>query len=171
MGIRMHPKLGANPHMMACHACGEAYGVMLLGDNDSIWECGHGTKCVGRPDQREYKCGCAPRNFAKKRRIEEHEKIVNGTCDPCIARFKLQDEWVKEGGIYFKCTDCGCAGAIRANSEIAQDVRLKLKIEAPAPCGIDFDKNTCPQCGPEELRCPGVEVDKDGKVKDSTTGT
>jgi len=58
---------------------------------------------------------------------------------------------VEKGGVYFRCKDCGVNGVIKAGVPFAEDVRKHHNLPAPAPCGVEFTKDTgCPRCGQKE---------------------
>ena len=110
-------------HLDVCANCGESVGVVLGMRSGMV---------LKRED------GSA---------IEEHEKVsTGGLCDPCAKLQEEQKTIVDAGGIYFKCRDCGSEGAIRKTASICADVRAKLDIPAPEPCGVEFDKTNCPAC-------------------------
>jgi len=88
------------------------------------------------------------------RRLDDYEKIPMGLCDKCEANDVAMKKVVEEGGIYWKCSDCGSGGAIRCGSGLAQAVREQSGIKAPDPVGAEFSKNDCPVCGPNPVEQP-----------------
>ena len=70
-------------------------------------------------------------------------KYECNTCNEEIAQHKAV---VDAGGIYWKCEDCNNNGVIKKN-DYSDAVREHMKIKAPDPCGIAFQKNEgCPIC-------------------------
>lgn len=54
---------------------------------------------------------------------------------------------VTEGGVFFRCKDCGAEGAIEATHSMAILTRKRMNIRAPHPCGVEFTKEGgCPVC-------------------------
>jgi hypothetical protein len=79
-------------------------------------------------------------------------------CAKCEELSKKELELVRQGGLFFRCKECGRGGVILANS--ALPIREKIDKEKYAvpnadglypECGIEFDK--CVQHGP----MPGEE--------------
>lgn len=151
--ITLHPEKGVNPKLTTCWRCGADVGVALPGAKDSIYTCTHGVRSYGGPPGRnphqKMDCGCTSGQYKFDRKMHDHEKIPIEQCDDCTKEITEQGEVVKAGGIYFKCVDCGASGAIRAQNPLCTAVREQLKTPAPAPCGIEFNKETCPACGPK----------------------
>jgi len=73
--------------------------------------------------------------------------LPGGLCDAC----KEQIQIVKDGGVFFKCKDCGANGAIKKDAPLAKAVRKQMGIEAPEPCGVEFTKKDCPVCSVQEV--------------------
>jgi len=154
--IYLHPTKGVNPRLTICRNCGKDVGVALLGSREGLYTCTScGTHSIGgRPGKDRPghlgssicpKCEASD-SYVRERSIEDGEKLPIELCDECK---KLEDDtaqMVREGGVYFKCAKCGSAGAIKGTHELAIEVRKKLEVEAPKPCGIEFDEKTCPVC-------------------------
>lgn len=143
--IRLHPKLGLNPHMTYCPRCGgEGRDLILLGARDYIDKCCDcgimligGGPCPKHPGRRT----------ERVRSIEEHEKLPGSACEACEKDLAAQEAEVAAGGVYFRC-DCGAkGGVILAQHALAADARAQLKIAAPAPCGVSIPE--CPSCAKE----------------------
>ena len=135
--IVLHKEKGLNAHMTVCRYCGKDVGIAMLGARDGIYTCKHDHKSIGGPPPRDAKipCGCQSRDFRRERTIEDYEKLAVEICDDCIKLQTAADEEVKKGGIYWRCVDCGSAGAIKADHVLSKDVRKRTKVEAPDPCG------------------------------------
>lgn len=150
--LLLHNKKGVNPRLTVCCRCGKDVGIALLGAHEGLWECPHKVSSIGgRPKvvKDELECGCTPRDFHKVRDLDEHEKLAIEICDECVKLQRAADAEVKRGGIYWHCSSCGSAGAIKAEHPMSKDVRAHMKIAPPNPCGVEFSKNECPQCGPK----------------------
>lgn len=137
--IILHPQKGINPHLTVCQRCGQAYGIALLGnrDNRRICRCG----CTNYGARGSDKCGkCGEQLFdAKVEPIREHEDLPGGLCTECEKEVTEHAKIVAEGGVYFRCAQCGRQGVIKAN-EFAAEVRKHLKTPTPKPCGVEFQK-------------------------------
>lgn len=156
--IKLHPEKGLNPHMTFCSHCGEeSEELVLLGAEDKKYTC---PKCdalhFGRPDPKSdmqnlracQKCGHPFDSQWANAVIEEWEKLPSTEpCKKCQERLNVAGEAVKEGGIFWKCDDCGSHGAIHKDAPIAKLVREKMGIEPPDPVGVTFGKDhDCPVC-------------------------
>lgn len=64
---------------------------------------------------------------------------------------KKVEKIISEGGIYWRCADCGMHGVIKAEFKLAKLVRKASGI-ATGPCGYEFTKEDCPKCGPNPVR-------------------
>lgn len=148
MNVRLHPEKGLNPRVTICIACGADVGVILLGSNELVYTCDKcGRNHLGGKPKR---CPCGELHlFTKKRKVGDYEKIPLGLCKSCEEELEKHKSMVKEGGVYWRCTKCRNAGVILNNHELAKIVRDKLKIEPPAPCGVEFDGD-CPACKKKE---------------------
>lgn len=151
MSIRLHKEKGVNPRLTVCYKCGESVGVALLGCRDFKEVClACGMAYIGGRKNRGDSCqGCGSDDF-KREEIGEFEKIPD-ICDSCEKEVEDHREFVREGGIYWKCVDCGATGVIK-NSPFAVSVREQLGVKPPDPCGIEFTKKStnglsCPACG------------------------
>jgi len=73
--------------------------------------------------------------------IGEHDKLPsNGFCDACEKEVDEHKRIVAAGGVYWQCRGCKQKGVIRETAELSALVRKEMKIEAPDPCGIEFEK-------------------------------
>lgn len=141
-GIHLDKEKGVNPHVTVCWNCGKSVGVALLGSADKLYKCSKcGMHSIGGRQRPCPKC-TAPDAYDFERNIDDSETLPIELCDNCRRVF---DE-VHKGGIHWKCTDCGSAGAIKAWHPLAEAVRAHTKIAAPDPVGVEFDKNDCPLC-------------------------
>jgi len=86
------------------------------------------------------------------RRLDPMEKVpLGGLCDACKKLHADAERMVKDGGIYWKCDACHSQGAIPKENPVAVEVRAKLNIQPPKPCGITFPDN-CPVCREREIQ-------------------
>lgn len=142
--MRLHKDKGLNPRIGVCECCGKDISVIMMGAHDKMYECRNcGTKLVGRRDCPKCKTHIDPKPLGI---FPERGKIPNGLCEQCEADVVMQNEVVKAGGIYWKCENCGRHGAIRAGHPLSKQIRNQMKIKAPNPVGVKFDKHTCPVC-------------------------
>jgi ribosomal protein L37AE/L43A len=133
--IRLSTKHGLAPALTFCPLCGkDTNELALLGAScDKVMREVHemtGGKAGSIDGYKEY----------------GHNRIPSSEpCDECKAKQATCNDEVKRGGIYWKCRKCGSEGAIKAEHPLAKQVREQMKIEAPAPCGIDLT-GQCPLC-------------------------
>lgn len=156
--LRLHSEFGVNPHLTNCPQCGgESKELVLLGNNDKLYECtGCGTHYIGNVSPSEKCPNCKTKKnskWVKIRTIGESERL--SASEPCGKCKKLNAEVeaeVKAGGVFWKCEDCHSMGALRADSEMARAIREHTKIFAPDPVGITFSKTVrCPVCSAEAV--------------------
>ena len=152
-GIRIDPERGVNPRMTTCAQCGaDTNELALLGTNDHELRCTHCDAAV-LGTAKQVKCPrCHQHALKHVRRLGEFEKVSLGMCDPCKEKHRQSEDIARQGGILWRCVDCHSAGAIRAGHPLAEMVRKKTGIAPPHPAGINFDKDTCPVCGPHRVR-------------------
>lgn len=151
MTLRLHKDKGLNPRLGCCEQCGTEIGVMLLGASDSLYKCsGCGMHSIGGRPPRNVcpKEGCNGR-YDFERKIDERERLPMGLCDDCQAKNEEASEAVRQGGVFWRCGDCGSSGAIK-KSPFADAVRRTHGIHAPHPCGVEFTKDDCPVCNQED---------------------
>lgn len=147
MSLPLHPEKGVNPRVTCCRNCGKDVGVVLLGAHDGIYKCSDcGQMFIGPPDRR-HPCKINHHSIQRTGKVEEHEKLPIEVCEECMQKEKECDQVVKEGGVYWKCEDCGSGGAIKASAPLAQAVRKQMNIDPPNPVGVTFTKDDCPSCG------------------------
>lgn len=147
-GITLHPTKGVNPKRVSCTQCGgETNELLLVGNRDYFTICPKcNTRLIGGGK-------CPQCREAGVNRTMLPSRIPAGICDACQAKNKECEEVVAAGGIHWRCSDCGSAGAIRGTSELAQAVRKQMGIELPAPCGIEFSKEgQCPVCSADAVK-------------------
>lgn len=146
--IPLHPEKGVNPHLTICPGCGEdGEEILLLGTSDYIHRC---TACNTNQlaTKRAKKCPqCGEHALQFVRQLETQEKLPGSLCKKCSDARDVVDAAVKEGGVYWKCKDCNSNGALKAEAQLAKDVRKQMGIKAPKPCGVEFTKENCPVCG------------------------
>jgi len=149
MSIPVSKKHGINPAITVCEWCGkELNEIALVGRCNKI-QCLHCNRIIY--GTKKGLCpGCGSNNLKiLEYDVEVPRHIFNGLCHECTEKKAVMDKEVSEGGIYFKCTDCGSTGIIKKDHPLSKAVREKMDIKAPNPCGISFDKNDCPVCRKE----------------------
>jgi len=163
--IELHKEHGVNPRMMICKHCDADIGVILVGVRDYKDTC---DKCglvhYGGADDNTCQ-GCGLKQFTRDK-VALNERIPGGVCDACEAIIKarkdlLMAEYEKvkhTGAIFFHCAKCASAGLVKGETEVAKDVRARLNIPIPAPCGLTL--HGCPNCSRE---CS--KGDEDGQNK------
>lgn len=158
--IRLHPEKGVNPRLTVCRACGKDVGLVLLGAHDYVTTCPScNKKLIGGG-----KCPKCHVMGVNKVRLPGGLSLPIELCDDCQKKHEEAVVAVKDGGIFWRCTDCGSEGAIRKNAPLAQEVRTKMGIEPPGLCGIEFNKNErCPVCSKDAIAAEVVEEEEKEK--------
>ncbi len=143
--IRLHPVHGVNPKLTYCPRCGgEGQDLVLIGADDDKFTCAVcGTTSFGARKCLKPDCGSAN---GRREKIGERERLPGGLCAACEAEVDVHKREVAAGGVYFRCTDCGAQGVIKAGVPFSRDVRKAHNLPPPAPCGVEFSKDDCPQC-------------------------
>ena len=105
--------------------------------------------------QEHKKCVCGKSNAYdfSMRELASTEHVTSGVCEDCEKELKKINEWVKEGGLLWKCDKCGKSGALRATEHIknikaAQVANGTIK-DMSSPLGVIFDD--CSQHAVEEV--------------------
>ena len=146
---------GVNPFLTICARCGgETSELVLVGADDGVYECNacHRT-IVGLPKGIECPSCRHRQSWVKKRTLLEGERLPSSQpCDTCKKEIEEHAKIVAEGGVYFRCADCKKQGVIKASAPLTRAVREKMKIPPPKPCGVEFSKANCPECGPNPVK-------------------
>lgn len=75
--------------------------------------------------------------------VRESERLPSCLCHKCEKEVNEQQEAVKQGGVYFKCSVCGINGVLKYGSDgakkLCDSVRAKLGVKFGEPAGIEFD--------------------------------
>ena len=148
MNINLDKNGDINAAMACCPRCGETNGeILLLGNKNYKAHCnGCNTEIYG-VTQRARKCSnCKESKLTNHTKIDPYDVIPTNLCDQCINELKILEDEIANGGIYWKCIDCNSHGIIKANSDIAKDVRKKLNIKKPHPCVLEITANECSNC-------------------------
>lgn len=143
--IILDEEKGVNPRLTFCQRCGgETNDLMLVGNQNKVYSCGQ-CRLIHYGSVLNIKCPrCDARNWILDHELDDNERLpASEPCDKC----KEMDNEVANGGIYWKCKDCGSNGAIKAGSQMSIDVRDQMNIKAPDKCGVEFSKDKhCPVC-------------------------
>lgn len=152
MGLILHKEKGLNPHLTICPQCrGEANELILLGIHDKKYECMNCNQIhMGRPKKGEC-MRCGKLSLKQIGELGEYEKLpATEPCDKCKAKNKAVEKAVAEGGIHWKCKDCGSTGAFGVNHPLSAVLRKQTNIQAPDPVGVELNKvDGCPVCNPK----------------------
>ncbi len=150
--IRLHPKLGLNPHMTVCPRCGkDGPEIVLLGAQNYIYTCPScEARSIGYPNFG--KCPKCSSIMTRDRQIEEWERLPGSICDECRQKQAAAEAVVKDGGVYWRCVDCKSSGALR-KCDYSERVRLAhgKGTRYEGPCGVELSKRDCPVCGPNKV--------------------
>lgn len=151
--IRLHHEKGLNPKLTCCRNCRKDVGIALPGADDGVYQClssSCGIRSIGRP--RDNSCPKCRNSIRLERRLDEFEKLYIELCPDCEAKEDACAAEVKKGGVFWKCKDCGSAGALKAEVPLAKAVRKQSGIATPNPIGIEFSKEEmCPVCSEHKV--------------------
>lgn len=152
MNIPLDEEKGLNPIITICPICYEQTEEIALAGNSDIYECNNcHEKIISYPGKKiECKCGniktiLSPDNFKLLRKFdtEKDEVYSQQPCDKCKKILEEQEEQIKNGGIYFRCKNCGSNGVIKAG-ETTSNIRKQLNRKEFEIFGIEY--NTCYNC-------------------------
>ena len=125
---------GLSPHMMACERCGDHYGLTIGALRQAKDSKGVTHICMkGKTSKHPHPV------VTDWTPVEKGTVITNGLCTACEEQLTRFDQEVSMGGIFFKCRCCTTTGVIKADAPLAQMVRKQMNIQAPDPCGVEFD--------------------------------
>jgi hypothetical protein len=144
--IPIHPERGLDPHLLVCQRCGESTGVTV----------GELRKAqMKKPGDKKPTWLYAPRSQTRKAEaeaeadgyrvgawiaVQEAERVPDPfPCQSCAAELQMFEAIVAAGGVHFRCATCHFTGVLRGESPYAQAVRRSAGIEAPEPCGVEFE--------------------------------
>lgn len=146
--IILHPQKGVNPRIGVCTRCGKDLGIILMGARDQVITCKScGVRNFGYTARHKCPSCKTPLRGSPTRTIEDSEHLPMGLCADCERERINQMGEVAKGGVYFRCTNCEVTGVVKADSPFAREARDGLGIQAPEPCGIEFNAFNCPYCG------------------------
>lgn len=141
--VTLHPEKGVNPRIGYCVRCGTDHSVILLGMWNRAFHCSEcDTVTFGAKYHRCEKC---KGKRGEMKPIGEGERLPAGLCRVCKEEIKDYAAIVAEGGVYWNCEDCKASGVILPNA-LTRDVRSTHGLVNGEPCGVTFNKETCPAC-------------------------
>lgn len=147
MNLILHPEKGVNPRLTVCVRCGKENGLILLGKWDRNFRCAAcDTITIGAQRHKCDKCGGTRGEMEP---IDDNARVPSGLCTECEAEVKEHAAIVAAGGVYWQCEDCKRSGVIKP-SPFANDVRKQHGLTNGEPCGVAFNKESCPACNPVE---------------------
>lgn len=156
-----------NLHPLYCPGCRKDLGAVTdVGRFDRVHHCG-GCQNYYRGAVWAGKCPvCGElkhQRFVKT--LDPNEAVPGDYCSDCTEKQDAMDQAVKDGGIRFQCTGCGCDGVFASATPFAQRVREEVK--KPAPQDVFVQIKTCPQCPPVSVD-PSAESELVDLLDDET---
>lgn len=140
--INLSKEKGLNPRLTYCTRCGgDAGEIVLLGDREYKIKCSN-CDCWNFGAKFSDTCGKCKQTLrgGSRERIEDDEKLPSSNlCDECVKEIQKYKNIVTEGGVYFRCKQCGSEGVIKGESEYAKHAREYAKIFPPDPMGIEME--------------------------------
>ncbi len=147
MSLILHKDKGVNPHLTTCPRCGSAGDeIVLLGAHDKKVTCQDCGQLHYGETKRSLKHTC--KNCGESALVEEaigdNEKLCGGLCTKCEEELESFQQIVADGGLHFRCKECGRQGVITACKK-TQDIRergleMGLIKTIDAEMGIEFEK-------------------------------
>lgn len=130
---------GLEPHLCFCPQCGGDTGEMTIG---VVYEAllTNGSKAYyNRGDRRSVTKNLPAGIYIEStRHVEDGEKLPSSApCAACQNVNAEMDQVVADGGVHFRCTQCGSIGVIK-DSPFAKSIRERAKVKAPDPVGVEF---------------------------------
>ncbi len=144
--IRISEEHGLNPIMGQCPRCRKDNGEIMLPGLLYYWWCGNcrkNTIAQTRPKDGCVHCRSSELALSGEYEAKLGDRIPGGLCDHCKDEVEVFESEIARGGVYFKCA-CGSQGIIKAETELAKDVRKK---HPEGPVGVEL--TGCPICGKE----------------------
>lgn len=142
MNIPVSKTHGVNPTIGLCPNCNKENGEIVLVGRSNKAKCTKCNKTIYGLDQRCPECNGSLRIEAFDVAVPQH---ITGKslCKTCQNNQIEMETEINNGGIPWKCEDCGSTGVIKASSEFA----IQFKKDHPDH-GVIFNQNSCPRCGP-----------------------
>jgi len=131
---------GLEPHLMSCPRCGGDFSGITVGVlREATLSNGQKAYYNSGSKAKMEKGLPAPLKVVSTRHVEEGERVkANEPCDKCMEEINHHADIVKNGGVYFKCLECGCDGVIK-KSPFTDRVRAHTGIDVPNPVGVSFE--------------------------------
>ena len=144
----IHKKDGLVPHFTFCPRCGDSGAIEMFNAEDYVTTCPSCT-VVNYGAGLEGVCNCgAALSEGRTRRLEFDERVPSPAL--CVRYQELSNreaEVVSQGGVFFRCSECGRGGALLPESGLL--IRDKIDLEK---FGAKED-GTYPDCGVEFTQC------------------
>lgn len=149
--IPISRKHGLRPVIATCPRCHKKTNDIVLVGDGKVFTCRQ-CKQMMLAYHRPSECSSCGSKSLVRTPYDEELPVLGSLCDDCTKEAAEHAEVVRQGGVYWRCVDCGRHGAIKP-SDFAELVREKCKIATPNPCGVEFTKTgnpSCPVCGAKE---------------------
>lgn len=154
--IPLSKKHGVNPHLTVCPRCGRDADELILTGAHHKYRCDScGMLHVGRPQDghcQNPECHANTsglHTLVDEGELDPSEKLrATQPCATCREELEKFKAVIDAGGVPFRCKDCKVQGVLQAESELAKAVRAK---HGGQTVGVEFDKTTCPKCGPDPV--------------------
>lgn len=149
MSIFIHDGTGKNKHNCFCPRCGSLTGkIVHFGPKEAVTTCPNcGTiNYAAKPNNTCGKCfrlmaGGSVRILKKKEKIPDQN-----VCSSCAQDIRDEQIIVRNGGLFFRCQECGKTGIILPESglkireEIGKGYNIKDEGGFYPACGVDFKR-------------------------------
>jgi hypothetical protein len=142
--------------MTVCPRCGGEAEELVLAGNSIKWSCDNCGQMhvayAGRAGKLVCPCGNNRKKGGLFTKIGKFDgtvdkAIASQPCKKCEEELDYHAEIVRQGGIYWRCSDCESQGVVAPDSELSKAVREQGEKEPPEPCGVEFNKDWgCPVC-------------------------
>lgn len=132
----------SNRHPTYCLRCNETQPEVLQGPLDRYHVLGNPNHIVAyaKPGAEMRKHLAEKGIKAGKVRLRNgHPVPAEQLCARCIDEVTTFKNEVVKGGVFWHCGGCNKYGVIKADTPLAKATRKEAGIEAPEPCGLQFE--------------------------------
>jgi len=143
--VILDPTRGANKRDLVCPRCSQKNGSVILGIREYAGICNACKMFNVGLSETDTACQVCKSIDIKPKRVPPNMPLPK-LCDACLKELAGEAEVLKAGGIFWQCLACGSTGMLGGCHPLAIATRKQAGVVAPNPCGVKFDKTSCPVC-------------------------